>query len=626
MLERKNATREYIPEIVKNEIPSLRIPNIVLFIDFGEYKFKRFLVRPYEEPEDESEYLVDITNYVENNPECLILDKKTKRIFLEESHMSEAVGCDKSLPHHAKRPPMWEWKSIVEQEESKTLGVLHDRDIPYVEKFTGCILGDDSVSTENESDSSTSGSTQSVDEKLTSDVDTVVRAVSNHWNFAIDQHGSRLCSLKDDNSASWYVGTEQVIEWATKYRINGKRFLNAKAYRVLASLIDDVSRKSTNRVTSGKKFVKLNNCLYVYNGMGTYYKVDKHGIKEDNISNCPVAFISDFSDNSEPYEVDTSGTEKDFINLIDRLNIKDDSRKMLKAWIVSAVMNTNSDTPIILFKGLKGTGKSTSMKTLGRILDSEQAPRLTPMPYSIEKLQYYAAGSWLKLFDNIRSLPHSYQDVLSVSATGGFIPMRKLYTTNQMEMFSILGPVVLSTVHDIRLSSDLLDRIIVIESKSKIKNAREIPVSTEDILKARGGILKMISNIMNITNEDFLKGCNQEIKGRFPAFYRTIKALENIYPDDFDNAVISYGREIEERDKDSLPLWIKTVYEENIVFSGSASEVVDYLESTIGDYVPIPSKYRILSEWNEYEWFWEEKFESVYKRSKKKRIWELNLK
>ena len=135
--------------------------------------------------------------------------------------------------------------------------------------------------------------------------------------------------------------------------------------------------------------------------------------------------------------------------------------------------------------------------------------------------------------------------------------------------------------------------------------------------------MKVISRLLNYIDEDFINKCGENTKGRFPAFYYTLKALEDIYPQEFSGASQGYGAELRQRDMESVPEWIEYIYENSITFSGSSSEIYSYLKEKI-PHIEIPSKYRMLSEWNEYDWYWSEKLESEYKRMKSKRIWTVN--
>lgn len=617
-IERVNATEDFIPEIVKNEVPTLRISNIVLYVHFrNKQNFSRFFIRPFDDPDDPTLYLIDITNFIHDHPGCLILDNDNRRIFLKEEFIDEAIHCDKSLPDGVKRPPEWEWNATVEKNEYETLGILSYKDVVDVEQFVGVTINKDASSIEPlYSQEGHDSNTQNYN-----DVGEILRKIKENWTFAFDQNGDLLCNLHTDSNSLWLRGIEPVHNWGIACPLDRGGYLEFYSHKTLLMLIKGHASKTKRTVISAERMIKNSRAIYINNGKGKYYEVSENGVKEDSISQCPVAFIgNDDVSRGNPYEIDISGTEMDFLRLIDRFNLDDSSRKMLKAWMISIVMYMDEPMPIALFQGTHGTGKSISMNIAGKILQPELSNGLTVMPHSSDGLRGLLSSSWLNLIDNVRFISSYAQDLLSMSSTGGYISQKKLYTNNEVESKSILGPVMISTTRELKISTELTDRMLTISSKSN-RYPTELSVSREDILKARMGLLKIISTLYNVIDDEFIEKVEKNRQGRFPHFFRVLKALECVFPHDFDKVVSTYNGTLGQKDEELVPQWISMVVNDRMSFEGSATEVVKRLDNTIGDSVQIPTQYRIVSEWNKHEWYWGKKMNSSYSRTKSKRTW-----
>jgi DNA polymerase-1 len=71
-----------------------------------------------------------------------------------------------------------------------------------------------------------------------------------------------------------------------------------------------------------------------------------------------------------------------------------------------------------------------------------------------------ALGAWLVAYDNLSHLPQWLSDCLCRLATGGGFSTRMLYTDDEEMIFSAKRPVLLTSIEDVVVAGDLLDRSV----------------------------------------------------------------------------------------------------------------------------------------------------------------------
>ena len=122
-----------------------------------------------------------------------------------------------------------------------------------------------------------------------------------------------------------------------------------------------------------------------------------------------------------------------------------------------------SDQPhvVLAIFGEQGTGKTTALKVLVRLLDPSPVPVRKP-PRDADSWVTAAAGSWVVGLDNLSDVPPWLSDSLCRASTGDGDVRRKLYSDSDYAVFSFRRCIMFDAIDVGALAPDLADRTVAI--------------------------------------------------------------------------------------------------------------------------------------------------------------------
>lgn len=184
-------------------------------------------------------------------------------------------------------------------------------------------------------------------------------------------------------------------------------------------------------------------------------------------------------------------------DLVDFLNVDEDSMVFLLAWMVTAIINPGNQCPIAILDGSAGSAKSSTLATLIEILD----PKVGAMagePSSEDDLVVSAYQSAVMSFDNVDTLAR-LSDALCRLSTGGGLSKRKLYSDGDVFSVDAMRPVLIAGLDPTFYKQDLIERIIrVTLTKPKhymdeedFREYRKVHVA-----RWRGALYSLVSDVL----------------------------------------------------------------------------------------------------------------------------------
>ena len=117
--------------------------------------------------------------------------------------------------------------------------------------------------------------------------------------------------------------------------------------------------------------------------------------------------------------------------------------------------------PILALHGEQGSGKSTLVRMIRRLVDPNRAGDRS-RPKDEQDLVIAASNSWLVCFDNLSRIDENLSDALCRIATGAGFGTRTLYTNGEETLFQVCRPQMINGIPDLARSGDLVDRCITI--------------------------------------------------------------------------------------------------------------------------------------------------------------------
>ena len=255
------------------------------------------------------------------------------------------------------------------------------------------------------------------------------------------------------------------------------------------------------------KFAYYNNdshLLYVHRFDDQVYRLNGETIELLNNGTDDVLFEHDQKFKS--YKVECIMEENDLLDkhIIGRINFSDsietkltadEQRLLFRIWTYSIFFESIMPTkPIVLFLGVKGSGKTLSAKMIGKLLFGRYFS-----VNSISKEDDFDAvtsSSYLVAFDNVDAKKDWLNDRLAMAATGQVIEKRKLYTTNEVERYYPRCFLILTARTPEFKRDDVTERLLIfrVERLESFISEQEL---LGEMLKNRNAILTELFNELN---------------------------------------------------------------------------------------------------------------------------------
>ena len=252
-----------------------------------------------------------------------------------------------------------------------------------------------------------------------------------------------------------------------------------------------------------------------------------------SVATSPVEFIPKPYYEKMPYALSDNGLEL----LGKYINLPDEELKLLLVWICSSLMpEQNWEYAQANFVGSKGTGKSTAMENVARIIDNSELKRMTfpsglGVTKATENLFVHAFHNWCLSYDNVVKFGENLAMVLSVFTTGNAQFVRLLFTNNEQSVMSTKRPIILNYISQPHGRSDLLDRSIVFNF-SELTGIREDDQTmrekfNNDVPKIRGFIFQTLAQALHLMQTTPVE-IDRADRWRVTHFYKLGRHIEKV--------------------------------------------------------------------------------------------------
>ena len=145
-------------------------------------------------------------------------------------------------------------------------------------------------------------------------------------------------------------------------------------------------------------------------------------------------------------------------------------------------LKEGSSYPFLLLIGPAGSGKSTLMVLLLKLIDPPATNSPPDVNTTLEDITAAAQARLILPMDNVSKLNQEVQDLLCKCSTGGEVVRRVLYTTADAAFLSIHKPVIATAIHNVINKPDLASRAVLCELplREDRKSPDEIFVEFDD--------------------------------------------------------------------------------------------------------------------------------------------------
>ncbi len=143
------------------------------------------------------------------------------------------------------------------------------------------------------------------------------------------------------------------------------------------------------------------------------------------------------------------------------LNVTPADRPLVLAWLVAALL-PDVPHPVLALRGEQGSGKTGATRILAGLLDPSPAQTRKP-PRDVDSWVTAAAGSWVVAVDNVSTVSEWWSDALCRAVTGDGDVRRRLYSDNDLTVFSFRRAVVVNGIDLGAVRDDLAERLLTVE-------------------------------------------------------------------------------------------------------------------------------------------------------------------
>lgn len=226
------------------------------------------------------------------------------------------------------------------------------------------------------------------------------------------------------------------------------------------------------------------------------------------------------------------------------LNINEEDWPLLAGWLVAAI-HPRGPYPILALLSRAGSGKSTALRVLKRVIDPSSA-ELRAEPNDVRDLFIAASNSWLLAFDNVSRVSSEVSDALCVVSTGGGFTKRANYTDGDEHVINVQRPIVINGIGDVISRDDLMQRAIVVGTpKISEEQRRDENEFWQEFEQDRPRILGAILHALSVGLAN-INSVTLEKKPRMADFAKLAVAAESAYTDGKHGFMEAYTNNREE--------------------------------------------------------------------------------
>ena len=208
--------------------------------------------------------------------------------------------------------------------------------------------------------------------------------------------------------------------------------------------------------------------LYVYKGQDTVFRITAEGRTEVPNGTDGILFLNP---NMEAVELSQEITPGELETVLRIPNFEGSEKltpeqkaQLYRLWVFSLFFPSLLPTkPILLLLGVKGSGKSMGLRVLLRALFGKKAQVLTLSKEKEDAFLAAVTSQHVAALDNLDGEIKWLPNHLATAATGGDLPLRKLYTTNELARYPVRCYLALTSRDPDSLTrDDVVDRLLML--------------------------------------------------------------------------------------------------------------------------------------------------------------------
>lgn len=175
-----------------------------------------------------------------------------------------------------------------------------------------------------------------------------------------------------------------------------------------------------------------------------------------------------------PLPTPKPGTPDHIARFFELVGIDNEETRTLVTGFLLGALRPKGPYPVLLVRGLQGSGKSTLCEYIRQLIDPNTVP-LRALSKTEHDFAVSCTRSRVLAIDNVSQgeMPEWFSDAVCRAATGGGFSARELYSDDEEVLLSVCLPIIINGIDEIAHRGDLLDRAIILDLPSVDKSRRK---------------------------------------------------------------------------------------------------------------------------------------------------------
>ncbi len=339
--------------------------------------------------------------------------------------------------------------------------------------------------------------------------------IEEYFEFVIDSETSKVFAVCDTgvqygevHGSVMTVDIEQLPQLlAGIYYVMHDDMVSDTTARNAVNVVKSLAESTADTEHLGVRIVYKNGKIY-YDPCGSEWKIieiDENGWRYVLHEKPMFKRYPHMREQITPTPVQDTLPEYNMFKIFRYVPITDRDEQMLFICTIGTYMIPHIPKPILMLHGTAGSGKTTTLRILRRLIDPSVLDVIS-FPQDDRDLLLMLSQNYFTPFDNVSGLSKERSDILCRAVTGAATGKRQLYTDDRLHILSAKRCIAINGINIAGYEPDFQDRVISFQLERIPEGERQpedilMQQFEKDVVDIFSGMLSATSKAMAIVQD-----------------------------------------------------------------------------------------------------------------------------